>query len=109
MPRKPEDPLNPHTQHETTIDKINEGREKVKALKKAQEEEMRVRAIAINGVFNTPNGRKLWQHLKDYCGLFAVDEQLNPAKLVEDRGKRLVLLDGLRKHFEPKTINYLEK
>lgn len=68
-------------------------------LKEEIEEYKRV----LNIVFSSPAGKEFGKYLLRYCGIFTFDKVLNPAKLVEDRGKRAVYLDLIRPYLE-KTV-----
>lgn len=59
--------------------------------------------VVVNRLFSTPDGKYFLNDLIDYCGIHSFDQQLNPAKLVEDAGKRKVFLEMIRPHLD-KTI-----
>lgn len=92
----------------SVIDKINKQRAEQDRVEKEKLKELKYRKAAVNAVFSTPNGKVLWRHLMDFCGIFAHDDQLNPAKLIEDRGKRAVILQALRPLIDKKTLEQLE-
>lgn len=91
------------------IDKKVEQRKAQKKVEDAQAERLKEYKRAINGVFNTPNGRVLWSFLLDFCGVWHDDPELNPAKLIEQRGKRMVVTTGIKPLLEQKVLNKLEQ
>ena len=55
---------------------------------------------ALNRIFSMSEGKLLAKYLIKYCGIFNVDSQLNPAKLVEENGKKSVYLKMIRPYLE---------
>ena len=78
---------------------------KQEAIAKESEEDYK---NALNGMAATPNGQFVLKQLIRYCGVFAHDDVLNPAKLVEDRGKRSVYLKLIRPYLDKQTLIELE-
>lgn len=80
-------------------------KEDLDALKKAEYEKFR---IATNEIFNSDNGRYWLSRLMRYCHINTFDKELNPAKLVEDRGKQMVFLEFILPHLDKEIRKELE-
>lgn len=52
--------------------------------------------VALNRIFSMNEGKLLAKYLLRFCMVFNDDAQLNPAKLIEDKGKRAVYLKMIR-------------
>lgn len=51
---------------------------------------------AVKRLFNSADGRYFLKNLVRYIGIHSFDTQINPAKLIEDRGKKRVYLELIR-------------
>lgn len=61
----------------------------------------------VNRLFSTPDGLYFLNDLIDYCGINSFDKELNPAKLIEDRGKRKVFLEMIRPYLDKIILQQL--
>jgi len=63
---------------------------------------------ALNNIFSSADGKYFAQYLLKFCGIFNDDIQLNPAKLVEDKGKKSVYLKMIRPYLEREVRKEIE-
>ena len=92
-----------------SIDKMlakKAAQEKQLLLLKEEEEEYR---NAINRLFSTPDGEFFLNKMKRACGLNLFDKELNPAKLVEDRGSRKVWFELIHPYIDKNILRKLEQ
>lgn len=86
-----------------SIDDILRKREQRKHDEAILKEEIEQYTNAVNRLFSSEDGKFFLKKLVMYCGVNSFDKQLNPAKLIEDSGKRKVFLELIRP-FLDKTI-----
>lgn len=97
---------NPHSH--SSIDKIEAAREEQKAQElavKAASEELK---LCMNRLFGTPDGKHFLNCMIGYCGINLFDKEINPAKLIEDKGKRQVWLEFIRPHLDKAILAELD-
>lgn len=59
-------------------------------------EEVEEYTMVVNSLFASEHGKYFLNKLIRYCGINSFDNELNPAKLIEDAGKRKVYLEIIR-------------
>lgn len=91
-----------------TIDKMLADRAKREKAKALIDEEVVEYKRALNRLFSSRDGRFFLKKLIRYCGIYSFDKTLNPAKLIENDGKRKVYLEMIRPYLEPDVIAKLE-
>jgi len=64
--------------------------------------------VALNRIFSMNEGKLLAKYLLRFCMVFNDDAQLNPAKLIEDKGKRAVWLKMVRPYLDRQLIMEIE-
>lgn len=64
--------------------------------------------IALNRIFSMNEGKLFAKYLLRFCMVFNDDTQLNPAKLIEDKGKRAVYLKMVRPFIDKQLIMEIE-
>lgn len=64
--------------------------------------------LALNRIFSMNEGKLMAKYLLKFCAIFSDDLQLNPAKLIEDKGKKSVYLRMIRPYLEPAIRAELE-
>lgn len=92
-----------------SIDKMTQKRKEQKELElriKEEEEEYR---IVINRIFASDDGKYFLNKLKRSCGLNTFDKEINPAKLIEDRGRRAVWFELIRPYLDKSILMQLEQ
>lgn len=72
-------------------------------------EEVEEYTKALNGMANSPNGKLFMRKLVRYCGVFAFDQKIDPAKLVADEARRKVYLELVRPYLTNETRMELER
>tara|TARA_R110000782_G_scaffold250267_1_gene337517 strand:+ start:132 stop:446 length:315 start_codon:yes stop_codon:yes gene_type:complete len=89
-----------------------------KMLSKKAEEERQILLLkeeiedyrkAINRIFSTDDGKYFLNKMKVACGLNLFDKELNPAKLIEDRGRRGVWFDLIRPYLDKDILRELDQ
>lgn len=93
----------------SSIDAINERkgeREAQELAIKAASEELKV---CMNRLFDTSDGKHFLNCMIGYCGINLFDKEINPAKLIEDKGKRQVWLEFIRPHLDKSILAELDK
>lgn len=63
---------------------------------------------ALNRVAATNEGKLLLKYMVRFAGLFSDPPQLNPAQLIEDRGRRAYYLKMIRPYLEKKFRKEIE-
>lgn len=92
-----------------TIDKMLEkkqAQERQQLMLKEEQEEYR---NAINRLFSSPDGKFFLNKLKRACGLNSFDKDINPAKLIEDAGRRKVWFELIRPYLDKTILSELEQ
>lgn len=92
----------------SSIDEILRKREQKQDLEVLEKEELERFRLATNQLFNSDNGRYWLSRAMRYCHINTFDNGLNPAKLIEDRGKRLFFLEFILAHLDEKLRKELE-
>jgi len=64
--------------------------------------------LAVNRIASMNEGKLLFKYMLKFNSLFADDAQLNPAKLIEDKGKRAYYLKLIRPYLDPKLRMEIE-
>lgn len=62
----------------------------------------------VNRVASTPDGKFFLQMLVTHSEIFNLDQVLNPAKLVEDRGRKEFYLNHVRPYLDKTNKNKIE-
>ncbi len=100
-------PYNPLSQG--SIDELLKKRaEKEKQLVLAKEEEDDY-IVCINRLFSSDDGKYFLNKLKRACGLNLFDKEINPAKLIEDAGRRKVWFELIRPYLDVSIQRELEQ
>lgn len=92
----------------STIDDINKRREAALKQKAIYEEEIAEYKVVLNRLASSPDGLYFLRKLIRFAGIFSLDEKLDPAKMVEDRGKRAAYLQLVRPFLNVETRIALE-
>ena len=93
---------------EDTIDRLikkNAERDKALLIQKEDEEEYKK---ALNQFAATREGRYLFSRWLRYIGIFHSDDQINPAQLIVDKGKRDFYLKMIRPYLDKKNRKDIE-
>lgn len=90
---------------EGIIEKRKERELQGELLKEEIEEYRKV----VNALFSTPNGLYFLNKMKRACGVNSFDNKLNPAKLVEDNGRRSVWHELIRPHVDVSILRETEQ
>ena len=98
-PPDDERPVN-HITPQSIMDKIAEGHLNANNRDALLKEEIDEYKACINRLFSTPDGQFFLNKLLRFAGLTSFDKVLNPAKLVEDRGRQSVWFDLLRPYLD---------
>ncbi len=80
-------------------------REKALLIQKEDEQDYKK---ALNEFCASKEGRYLFSRWLRYIGLFSTDDQINPAQLVVDKGKKDFYLKMIRPYLDKKTRKDLE-
>lgn len=102
-----QDGSNPITA-ESVLDKMMReqmNRDQVKDILKEREADYKA---SLNRLASSPDGQLFFNTMIRYCGINTFDKVLNPAKLVEDAGKRKVFLELVRPYLEKEILNQLD-
>jgi len=86
---------------------VKERHQKEEATQRIIENEVEWQKAA-NSLFGSPNGKLFIKYLLRSIGLFAVDNTRDPAKLLEDKGKRQIYLQLIRPYLTPELLMELE-
>lgn len=84
-----------------------------KGLEKNKREEIVIDRIddykaALDRIFDSPDGQYFAKYLLRFIGLYADPSALNPAGLIEDKGKRAVYLKMIRPYLSRDVIMKIE-
>lgn len=93
----------------SSIDKQLRDREEEKARLLREKELMEEYINAMNRLFASSDGKFFLNRLKRACGINSFDKELNPAKLVEDRGRRSIWFDLIQPHLDINILRELEQ
>lgn len=91
-----------------SIDEITKRREEALKHKAILEEEIIEYKMVINRLASTPDGQYFLRKLIKFAGIYSFDNDINPAKMVEDRGKRRAYVELVRPFLETSTRITLE-
>lgn len=72
------------------------------------QEEVAEYKAAVNRLFSSPDGLFFLNKLLRYSGLTSFDKTLNPAKLVEDRGRQSIWFELLRPYLDKSIRSELD-
>ena len=73
------------------------------------QEEVQDYTDCINRLFSSDDGKFFLNKLKRACGLNLFDKEINPAKLIEDRGRRAVWFELVRPYLDKSLLRELEQ
>lgn len=93
----------------SSIDKQLEKRQQTEEQKRLLREEIEDYRKVANAIFSTPNGLYLLNKLKRACAINSFDNKLNPAKLVEDNGRRAVWFELIQPHVDKSILRETEQ
>jgi len=84
-----------------------------KAKEKEKQEELKIEAAEewkklVNSIAASENGKTFLKFMVKASGVFNIDSQLNPAKLVEDRGRKEFYLKFIRPYLETSIRSEIE-
>lgn len=91
--------------------KIDELFEKEVAKTKQQEvviENIKEYQLAINRVFSTNEGKLMAEYMMKFMGLFFDSDQINPAELIKEKGKKSYYLKMIRPYLDKKIRMNIE-
>lgn len=91
------------------VQKLLNERQEVERFKDIAGEKYEEYKTALNGMAATPNGQYFLKFLTRYCGVFAFQSKLDPAKMVEENGMRRVYLEAIRPHLTHETRMEIEQ
>jgi hypothetical protein len=91
-----------------TISKLMAKKEREARREAVTAEEVEEYKRCLEIVFNSPAGLYFAVKLLKYCGIYTYDQNLNPAKMVEDAGKRRVYLELIRPYLSKETLMKVE-
>lgn len=91
------------------VEKILNDRAERERFKEIAGEKYEEYKQALNGMAATPNGQYFLQFLTRYCGVFAYQSKLDPARMVEENGMRRVYLEAIRPHLIPESREVIER
>lgn len=92
----------------TSIDNINKRREEALRNRAILEEEIAEFKIVLNRLASSPDGQYFFRKLIRFAGIYSFDKDINPAKMMEDRGKRKSYLELVRPYLTFETRIALE-
>ena len=92
-----------------TIDKMLAKKKAELKAKEAAEEEIQDYIKAINRLFASEDGKFFLNKMKRACGINSFDKEINPAKLIEDRGRGLVWFELIRPYLDVNILRELEQ
>jgi hypothetical protein len=92
----------------SSIDQLLENAANRHKQQEIQIENQKEYQLAVNRVFSTNEGKLLAKYLLKHSGVFNDDEQLNPAKLIEDKGRRSYYLKLIRPYLDQKLRMEIE-
>jgi hypothetical protein len=100
-------PLNNITP-KSIMDRITEDRLNADHRKAVLEEEIEAHKAALNRLFSSPDGQYFLNKLLRYANLTSFDKVLNPAKLVEDRGRQSIWFELIRPYIDKSIRSELD-
>lgn len=86
-------------------DKVLEDKKRFAIL----EEEIQEFSLCLNRVASSPDGQFFLRKMIRYCGIHHDDDKIDPAKLIEDKGRRSVYLKLVRPYLDKSVLSELEK
>ncbi len=92
-----------------TIGKLLESKQNQEHQQALLAEEIEQYRLSLNRIFSSPDGKLFLKKIVKYCGINTFDTQLNPAKLIEDAGKRKVYLELIRPYLDKTILMELEQ
>ena len=101
MQKQDEEQYNPLGQD--TVGEMLRKRADAEQRKVLLEEEIQDYSDAVNRLFSSPDGKYFLGKLIKYIGRNSFDKDINPAKMIEDRGKNMVYLELIRPYLD-KTV-----
>ncbi len=93
----------------SSIDELNRKREEEKQRTLRLKEEEEEYRLVINRLFASEDGQYFLNKMKRACGLNSFDKEINPAKLIEDRGRRAVWFELIRPYLDKTILMQLEQ
>lgn len=102
--QRPETPLSA----QSITQKLLEDRETKQQQKEQVIENIEEWQKAANRLFTSDDGKLFAKYLIRFCQVFEVDNSANPAKLLEDNGKKKVYLNLIRPYLTIETLTYIE-
>lgn len=100
-------PLN-HITPQSILDKITKDRLDEATRQAILEEEMEEFTKVVNRLFSSEDGQHFLNKLLRYAGISSFDKTLNPAKLVEDRGRQSIWFNLVKPFLDKKHISTLD-
>lgn len=92
-----------------SIDKLLDKRKQQEHQQELLKEEVEDFRKVVNALFSTPNGLYFLNKLKRACAVNSFDNKLNPAKLVEDNGRRAVWFMLIQPHVDKAILRETEQ
>ncbi len=102
-----DEPYNPLGQ-DTLSKMLAQKAEREKTLLKKKEKTADYLA-AINRLFSSPDGKYFLNEMKNTCGVNLFDNEINPAKLIEDAGRRKVWFELIRPYLDVQILRELDQ
>jgi hypothetical protein len=100
-------PIN-HITPQSIMDRIAKDRIENENKKAILEEEIEDYKKVVNRLFSTPDGIYWLNKVLRYSGLTSFDKTLNPAKLVEDRGRQSIWFELIRPYLDKSIRSELD-
>lgn len=100
---------NPLDEIRSTADKLNTARHERERKKAQVDEDIKEFKRVTKKLFSSPYGRYWLKRLITWSGVFDDDVELNPAKLIEDKGRKSVYLTFIRPYLDPVTKAEMDK
>lgn len=94
---------------ESILDRMVRDREELDRIEAVLKEEEADYRAALNRLASSPDGQYFFNKMIRYCGINTFDKVLNPAKLVENEGKRKVFLELVRPYLNKEILNELDR
>lgn len=92
-----------------SIEKMTEQRKKQKEDELRIKEEEEQFRVSMNRLFASEDGKLFLNKLKRVCALNSFDKEINPAKLIEDAGRRKVWFELVRPYLDKSILMQLEQ
>lgn len=97
-----------HHEAKSIVERLIEAEQNKRNFKKELIKKKEQWALCVNRIASTPDGKYFLQMLVTHAEIFAIDPNINPAKLVEDRGRKEFYLNHVRPYLNKSNKNKIE-